>query len=513
MTRTQWMLALGGAAASLALWACVTTGGGGHGGGNEGDGTCSGPYPSYWQDAKFDSVGMWKGQEISNRPRPGTTEPVFRLSQQYPSQLPDSSPDEGWWQFNPFKSGLSQEKMSQEANEYIWAVMRYIQAGNVTHGESGGDVEKDWTLCNNPVRRWVHMPFQTYAPDSGREFMHGLTREAPVTFTLKDGAQLKTTVWAVGFYNPRAAYTLGQVWKPDGNAQLPTSNMSFPEGAVIGKLLFTTATPEDLPILTNMPKWKANISDTSFCECSLPSGQACSFQQISEECSRRPGELRLMQFDIAVRDRRSPTGWAYGTFVADGLTKGSEKNPWNRISPLGLMWGNDSPPKGQLASAYPVDARKNGFTQAAIFWDAVDRWNETSDGGHLGCSSRLNGPADNRRSSCLSCHMTASVPDKNRATPAIFNLGSKETGPGQCVQAPGQPDVDAVYFATSACATSFQGGSVVPGPQYADGNTQWISTDFSLQVSLSMAQWLEWQADKVEEASGPRVMQGILPAR
>ena len=78
--------------------------------------------------------------------------------------------------------------------------------------------------------------------DAYREFIHGLTREAPVTFTLKDGSQLASTVWAVGFYNDRAAYTLGEVWKPDGNAVFPTSNMAFPEGAVIGKLLFTTAT-------------------------------------------------------------------------------------------------------------------------------------------------------------------------------------------------------------------------------------------------------------------------------
>lgn len=511
MTRTKWALTLGGAAASVALWACVTTGGGG--GGSLGDGTCSGPYPNYWQDPKFNSVGMWQGQKISDVPPEGWTGPVFRLSQQYPAELPPQSPDEGWRLFNPFQSGLGQEEMSKQAHEYAWAVMKYIQAGNIPNGESGGDIEKDWTLCNNPVRPWVHIPFQTYDPSSGREFMHGLTREAPVTFTMKDGSQLKTTVWAVGFYNPRAAYALGQVWKPDGKAQLPTSNMAFPEGAVVGKLLFTTATPEQIPILTNMPKWQANISDPSFCGCTPPAGQSsCSFQQISEQCPRSPGVVTLMQFDIAVRDDRSPTGWAFGTFVADGQNKASEKNPWMRISPLGLMWGNDSPPAGQLAISYPADPRQNGFTQASIFWDSVDRWNATTNGGHLGCNSRLNGPADNARSSCLSCHMTASVPDQNRTVPPIFDLGNS-SGPGQCAPAPGQQAADAVYFATSACSTSFQGGSIVPAPQYPNGSTEWISTDFSLQLSISMVQWMEWQADQVHEASGPRVMQGVLPAR
>jgi hypothetical protein len=514
MKRTQWALGLGSVVGALTLWACVTQGGA-VGPEVGGDGTCAGPYPHYWQDPKFTSVGMWQGQQISNQPPAGWKGPVFRLSQQYPAELPPETMDEGWKLFNPFKQGLSQEEMQKQAYGYTWAVMRYIQAGNVSQGASGGDIEKDWTLCNNPVRRWVHIPFQTYDPSSGREFMHGLTREAPVTFTLsKDGSQLKTTVWAVGFYNPRAAYALGQVWKPDGTAQLPTSNMAFPEGAVIGKLLFTTATPEQLPILTNMPKWQANISDPAFCGCKPPPGQqTCSFQQISEQCPRKPGELRLMQFDIAVRDSRSPTGWAFGTFVADGQAKASEKNPWDRISPLGLMWGNDSPPAGALAISYPADPRKNGFTQEVVFWDVVDRWNVASNGGHLGCNSRLNGPADNARSSCLSCHMTASVPDKNRAVPPIFDLGSGAQNPGQCATSPGQPAADAVYFATGACSTPFQGGSIVPPPQYANGSTQWISTDFSLQLSISMVQWLEWQADQVHEPTGPRTMQGILPAR
>ena len=313
-------------------------------------------------------------------------------------------------------------------------------------------------------------PFQTYDPSSGREFIHRLTREAPVIFTLKDGTQIKTTVWAVGFYNPRAAYALGQVWKPSGVPVFTTSNMAFPDGAVIGKLLFTTATPDQIANLTDMPKWQANISDPSFCTCKAPGGGPCSFQQISEQCARTPGTVWLMQFDIAVRDSRSPTGWAFGTFVADGQQKASEKNPWNRISPLGLMWGNDSPPSGGLAISNPADPRTKGFTQEVVFWDVVDLWNAASNGGHLGCNSRLNGPADNARSSCLPCHMTASVPDENCKVPPFLDLGSSSAlgpsaGPGQCVPSPSQASVDAVYFATSACGTSFQGGSVVRKPQ------------------------------------------------
>lgn len=513
MTRLKWMLALGGVAASVTLWACATMG---HGGGQEGGGTtslpgtCAGPYPNYWQDPKFTSTGMWLGQKISNQPPADWSGPVFRLSQQYPSTLPAEA-NLPWMAFNPFKAGLSQEEMHKQAYDYSWAVLHYIQEGNVDQGASGGDLENDWTLCNNKVRPWAHIPFQTYDPYSGREFIHGLTREAPVTFTLKDKSQVASTVWAVGFYNPLAAYTIGQTWKADGTPVFPTSNVAFPDGAVIGKLLFTTATDKQIPILSNMPKWKANISDPSFCNCKPSTGQpACSFQQISQQCPRTLGEVTLMQFDIAVRDNRSPSGWAYGTFVADGLQKASEKNPWNRLSTLGLMWQNDAPPTGTLAVSNPADPRKNGFKSEVVEWDVVDRWNAYSDGGHLGCDSRLDGPADSTRSSCLSCHMTGSVPDKTRATPAFIVTPSTTTG--QCALPPGQPEVDATYFADLACSTSFSGYGVAK-PQYASGATQWISTDFSLQLSISMVQWAEWQSDQVDEPTGPRVMEGILPAR
>src|SRR5688572_17361905 len=88
MTRTKWMLALGGVAASATLWACVTMSPGGGTGGDSAPGTCDGPYPSYWQDPKFTNVGMWAGQEISNQPPSDWKGPIFRLSQQYPAEVP-----------------------------------------------------------------------------------------------------------------------------------------------------------------------------------------------------------------------------------------------------------------------------------------------------------------------------------------------------------------------------------------------------------------------------------------
>lgn len=478
-----------------------------------GSSTCTGTYPSYFQDPAFAKTGMWDKQVVINQPPADWQGPVFKLSDGYAAAKPEQGYP--WQRYDPFAAGLSPQQRAAQAEKYIWALMTYIQEGNT----ESGDVNTDWTLCNNPVRNWFHIPFQTYAPDSGREFVHGLTREAPVTTRVPNGSQLKTTIWAVGFYNPAAGQSLGTVWQGAKGPVMPTSNFAFNEGSVIGKLLFTTATPNQYPFLNNVPAWRANISAPEFCHCAPASGSACTFLEQTEQCPRTIGEVYLLQFDVAVRDSRSPVGWAYGTFVADGQRRADQENPWRRISPLGLMWGNDTPPVGTGAAHFPVDPRANGFKDGVIFWDTVAMLNQHTDAGHLGCNSRLNGPADNAKSSCLSCHQTASVPDSKNNTPAImYQFGGFDNDNGQCLTKPDKLDlaIDQVYFENFMCSQSFAGpASVVPPPDYKSGQSQWISTDFSLQLSISLTQWQEWQQDlaKARQGEQQRVFDGVLPAR
>jgi hypothetical protein len=119
-------------------------------------------------------------------------------------------------------------------------------------------------------------------------------------------------MWAVAVYNATAAYTLGTVWQKDGTAKIPTSNIRFQEGAVIGKPLFNTATLDQLPVLANMPRWNANISDPTFCVA--PQGATMAEQ--SAACPRNYAawnDVRLLQFDISIADSRAKgTGWFTG---------------------------------------------------------------------------------------------------------------------------------------------------------------------------------------------------------
>jgi hypothetical protein len=502
--------------------------------------TCTGTYPGYWQDVDPKFAAMWKGQTISNAPTTAYTGPVFKLSDDFPRQPVDDRPNQPWRdkKFDAlFDPATSQEVKAKLAHEYGDLVFEYALAGNVN--QPG---QTDFDVCKNPVRPWYHMPFQTYATDSGREFTHGLTREAPVTFSVKSGTgTTNTTVWAVAIYNATAAYTLGTVWQKDGTARVPTDNIHFDEGAVIAKPLFNTATLDELPILTNMPSWQANISDPSFCSCpnasfkpSSPDGQ-CTQIDISKACPRSHtqwGNVRLMQMDFSVRDARARgTGWVYGTYVADGLRKAKAKDGWHRLSLLGVMWGNDTPPEGQLAINFPANPRKNGFKEEVIFWDVVDQLNASGGSaqmrqmGHLGSNYRLNGPADNANSSCMSCHGTASVPDANHKTPPLitqFDGGATTFQsvapvinlPTSGVDRSGVPateqrgvtfsQADSIYFANVMAGTPFNttvktsGGDVNilgPGmPSYSDPSRKtWIALDYSLQLAISLNQWAQWQ--------------------
>ncbi len=520
-----------------------------------------GKYPSYWQDPAFPE--QWEQQTISNAPPSDWKGPIFRLSDAFPKTLVDQPEAQPWRtpRFAPlFQPQTDRDERSKLALEYGWAVMRYMQEGNIN--QPG---QPDWAVCDNPWRPWYNVPFQTYDPLSGREFTHGLTREAPVTFSLSaapDG--VASTMWAVGLFNQQAAYALGQVWH-DGQATAPTKDLSFPEGSVVGKPLFNTASVEQMPILAGLPSWQANISDPTFCRCdptkappkgAKRTGKAaqCTMQQQSQQCPRsttKYAPVRLLQFDFAVKDSRAPgTQWVYGTFVADGRRKAQEPEPWNRISLLGVMWGNDQPPSGALAHDHPKDPRANGFTQEVIFWDVVDELNSIGGPtqyqrpGHLGCNFRLNGPADNANSSCMSCHGTASRPDDNLATPPLLSqFGSDLTF--ECVTPDAkQPtngrdrtqtaaqeqsgitfaQMDSLYFASTPAAAPFD--TTVQGPDgpvnvlgakvpnYPDGLPgRWISLDYSLQLSISLAQWGQWQRHRAQKVAAANRVHTKLPRR
>lgn len=232
---------------------------------------------------------------------------VFRLSKEYPTTLPIEA-NQPWLSYD-FKI---------QPKEYINAVLAYFLEGNT---------DANWVVQNNKIRKWYHAPSMSWQPPNrpyGREFIHGLTRERNSTPTELYPNQTNVIQnWAVGFYNPIGAYTFEKVWSDTTNLQL--ENVSFPEGTVTAKLLFTAAALNEVPYLNGSLEWQANIHTA-----------------ISGTSNRSPQTVRLLQVDIAVKDSRANdlTGWVFGTFAYNANASGT--TVWQKLVPVGLMWGNDA---------------------------------------------------------------------------------------------------------------------------------------------------------------------------
>jgi hypothetical protein len=346
---------------------------------------------------------------------PGWTGPVFHLSQNYPGQVPgDTYP---WLQFDPVANPAA----------YMNAVLQYCLQGNV---------DVDWNLAQNTVRPWLHAPWMHWG-NHGREPIHGMTYERvsqPGELASTQTSQFQN--WAVGMYNAPGGYSIGQVWT---NPTSPDATKSqFPANTVSIKLLFTQATVDQVPALQGAKEWQAYIY--------------ADLKHVNLGDPRVVVTLHLLQVDIAVRDPRvnSTTGWVFGTFISDGREPGTD--PYARLKPVGLMWGNDPTLTPTL---YNQGQR------------AKDTWLNPDVAPiiqHYGWLNRLDGPVDNSKSSCLSCHSVAQWPAAAGITPPA---GTKEGSP-----------VWMQWFRNIAAATPFTTGST--------------SLDYSLQLASGIQNQAAW---------------------
>ena len=436
--------------------------------------TCVGPYADYWEHPEN---------------RPLDDRQAFRLSQAYPTR-PVEPDNEPWLQHDPFSQG-SLASRKEASREYMRSVLHYILEGNVGQTPS----EQDFSVCENRVRRWYHVPWMDANPSKGREWVHGLTRElSPSPRKLADGQLYQETAWAVGFYNEVGAYTLGSIF-PGGSAasvNIPAENIRFPPGTVIGKALFTSAIASEVPYLSGAPEWQANVRPPV---CGRAwEGETMVDPRTGQEvqCRRSLHTLRLTQFDIAVADSRSPTGWVFGTFIYNGLEDSTRG--WEGLEPVGLMWGNDPgvtlSPGLNPGSHLPGErglTPPEGIAESVVFTDTFPQWLQKD----LGCAGRLDGPVDNPRSSCMSCHASASVPlalsvgEPNPCGGGATARRTIQSAPilGDFSQQCGDAQIDRVWFRNITAGESITHGDIC-------GGHRWVSLDYSLQLSEALANYM-----------------------
>lgn len=327
------------------------------------------PFPSY--DAAFAPSEEW----CRNNP----DKKVFSLSQDFKVASKTINEELPWKKF-----ATKIEDFKTNWKDYLLAALRYAYEGNI---------EKDWIVQENERRKWFHAPWM-HTTKYGREFLRGLTQERGscekelLLGQVCEGDEPRPIQnWAVSVYNEPGGYHIGKVWQEMYNADLDASKPNpkpnpknfgdegFPEGTVAVKLLFTAG---ELAYLKNSVAWDADIN----------------------RGKTPPQKVRLLQIDIAVKDSISPTGWVFGTFLHHDDAPEMEysgnlpddKKVWLKMIPVGLMFGNDVGEFPELKEPFET------FLNDTI---PVPQ--------HYGCEKRLNGPVDNARSSCISCHALAEV--------------------------------------------------------------------------------------------------------
>lgn len=355
---------------------------------------------------------------------------LFTLSQDYPTEpIVDKKPDFLSIPFN-------ENKEKQNWLEYLLAVRRYCFEGNI---------EVDWDVRKNAVRKWYHAPWQHAGP-KGREGIRGLTREA----TSQPGQLAPTQTdkfqtYAVAFYNDIGAVTIGHVWRDHLNPD--TNDIRFDVGTVVFKLLFTQATADQVPYLRPPVEW------TAFAEVS------------DKDRNRKIQKLRLLQMDIMVRDERmeriNGTGWVFGTYCYNGKVK--SENPYERLVPVGLQWGNDPTIDKDTVNQKPQQTLPNNELTETVINASADLPPQ-----HLGWNGRLNGPADYYASSCMSCHSTAQYPVSRYQNPD-FGTRKVKRGSEEWMR----------WFRNLECGKPFSEKS--------------NSTDYSLQLTIGIQNFHHWR--------------------
>jgi hypothetical protein len=366
-------------------------------------------------------------------PPPPGYKNAFSLSQDYPATYDANITYP--WQAIDFK---------KEPIRYMKTILKYDLEGNVG---------VDFVVQHNKVRKWYHAPWlhdDSRTSGNGREYIHGLTRERATPIKeLHDKQDVPLESWAVGFYNEPGGYELGRVWK---NGSPSAENNAFPEGTSSFKLLFTDGTVDKVPFLKGSKEWTANIYPCDPAKCG---------QRVNRT-------VRLLQIDIAVKDKRSPlTGWVFGTFMYDSSAPGA--TVWDRMVPVGLSWGDDSGTQDMInkPGSFINPKLKQTYLNAALAKTAANSSENKAYMNHFGLGGRLNGPVDNKVASCISCHGHAA----NLATGQTASLGNFDTS----IEAYPQKDFNK-YFAT------VPGGA---GRLIQDGKS-FIKNDYSLQLTYGI---------------------------
>jgi len=307
---------------------------------------------------------------------------LFVLSHNYPTAVrPVVNPS---WQ-----QALNGQPISESnAIAYMDSLKSYI-APNVLPFFTNN---KNWTSAKYG---WFNEPWMGSQREAILGSYLGNGNPANMFKTLKEDE----AGYALVLYDSVAAYTVGQIWGKTGQkVNLANDAAQFKEGSVIVKFAFSNINYPEWPVMKDAPTF--SIYDTIATKGNPKTGYQMR-------------KVSFFQMDIIVKDSKTApkTGWVYSTFVYDMDAKGSF---WDKMVPLGAMWGNDPGVNSPIKPPYPK------LYETVINPKSPEYSRET-----LGWGGRLSGPNDGAvaqeavditthrpyknlaLSSCMSCHSPA----------------------------------------------------------------------------------------------------------
>lgn len=396
--------------------------------------------------------------------------PLFQLSHNWPTQAlpPFANP--------PWSKAIGGGTINKtNAAAYVAALKDYVSA-------NARQLILDYQNWDAAKAHWYNEPWL----GSIRESIHGTYAGSQFGPSIFPGTGLTATfdTYVLTYYDERAAYSQYKVWKADAaNPDVKTENFQFDEGSVIIKVaLFVSDEPKKQtnwwPVTNGAAVWPLYIA-------------------IPEE---KPGPVAVlnsyvMQFDIIVKDTTSApkTGWVFSTLVYDASASG---NAWDKMVPLGAMWGND--PNVNSALKPPPPLNETWINPAAPKYSTQT----------LGWGGRLSGPNDAAtndiqvgkelltnapNSSCMSCHSPAEWQPQQHKMLSFLLPSYPNPSPPPPPFKPCGPKGSYICSPAPASADWFRWFQDRLGTEPFDANTGSVATDFDMVFAFkTLPMW--WRA-------------------
>ena len=352
--------------------------------------------------------------------------PYFQLSHDYPTQPPAAPVKPPWLE------ALNGQPISgANAGAYVNALKAYV-------AEDMKTLIYDYKNWDAAKVGWYNSPWLY----GSREPIHGAYTGSTLVPNVFPKSKLKKTMttWVLPYYDSTAAYQLRQVWGDNASVATVSKTIGqYPEGAVIIKAAFTTASPRDWPPMKGAYPWKMFIPRDE-----LPDGQGPTGPVVVRD-------VYLFQFDIIVKDSITvpDTGWVFTTLVYDGTFSGSN---WDQMIPLGAMWGNDPGVIPSNSGTNPplneswINPKAPVYSKETLAWGG--RLSGPNDQAYI-APAYVDGnviayqPVD----SCMGCHGSAEYPAKYFLLPVPETNGGPRFAPANIDNknilypyTPGSPD-------------------------------------------------------------------------